>query len=71
MGKTWADRWNRIKPELTLADLCLDVSGKFLFGIGLGAFLAPLLKSLAWAFIAVGVALSVAVKAKYWRRFWS
>jgi len=53
-----------------LRDLLLDVSGKVLVGLGLGAWLARYLRSSAWILVIVGVGLSATVKAKYWKRFW-
>jgi len=70
MGRSWSERWNRVRTELMLRDLLLDVSGKVLVGLGLGAWLARYLRSSAWILVIVGVGLSATVKAKYWKRFW-
>ena len=56
--------------ELTLNDLLVDVSGKFLLGLGLGAVLAHCLRPYAWILVVLGITLSTTVKAKYWKRFW-
>ncbi len=64
-------RWNRIKASLTLADLLLDVTGKALVALGLGALLASWVKPYAVGLIVVGLAVSVTVKAKYWKQFWA
>ncbi len=71
MKRTLADRWNRIRSELTMADLGLDILGKMLVGLGLGTLLADRMRPYAMVVIALGVALSLIVKAKYWKRFWS
>ena len=68
--RSWAERWNRIKTKLTLTDLLLDMSGKMLLTLGLGACLASYLAPYAWGLIIVGFGLSVAVKLKYWKQFW-
>ena len=70
-GGSWSDRWNRIRSEFTLQDLCVDASGKALVGLGLGAWLAPWLQRYAWLLMVMGIALSAMVKAKYWKRFWT
>ena len=70
MGRSWSDRWARIRGELTLTDLMLDVSGKMLLGFGLGVWLADAMRPYAWLFMVGGVALSALVKAKHWKRFW-
>ena len=71
MGRSWSERWSRVRTELTLRDLLLDVSGKVLVGLGLGAWLARYLQSSAWILVIVGIGLSATVKAKYWKRFWA
>ena len=68
--RSLSDRWNRLRTELTLNDLLVDVSGKFLLGLGLGALFVRYLQPYAWVLIGVGLGLSVTVKAKYWKRFW-
>ena len=65
------DRWKRLRTQVTLQDLMLDVGGKTLAALGLGALLAPCLGRVAWLLIGLGVSLSLIVKAKYWKRFWS
>jgi len=64
-------RLERVVRELRWTDFLLDVTGKFLVGLGLGALLASQLLPCAWALITVGLALSVVVKAKYWKQFWA
>lgn len=54
-----------------MRDLCVDLSGKGLVALGVGALLAAWLEPYAWILIVVGVVLSATVKAKYWKRFWS
>jgi hypothetical protein len=49
----------------------VDVVGKILVALGVGALLSPWLLSWALSFIIVGLAFTVAVKAKYWKKFWS
>lgn len=68
---TLNERWERIRPEVTLRDLALDVTGKLLFGIGVGALLASALQPVAWVLVALGLGLSLAVKSKHAKRFWS
>ena len=70
-GRTLSDRWNRIRTELTLRDLALDVSGKALVALGFGALLAQYLEPYAAGLILAGLVLSATVKAKYWKRFWA
>lgn len=70
MARSLESRWNRIKNEVTLADLSLDVIGKVLVGLGLGALLAERLAPSAWWLVGAGLAMSLVVKAKYWKRFW-
>lgn len=65
-----AERWNRIRTELTFADLLIDVGGKALLALGVGALLAEYLAPIAGALVVVGLLFSVTVKAKYWKRFW-
>ena len=69
--RSWSARWNRIKTDVTLQDLGQDVLGKVLVALGLGALFAQALLAYAGVLIAVGLLLSVVVKAKYWKRFWS
>ena len=71
MAGSWSERWQRIKAELTLKDLLLDIFGKILFGIGLGALWADAVRPYVWCFIGTGVIISAIVKLKYWNRFWS
>ena len=71
MSRSLSDRWNRVRGEFALRDLALDVTGKVLVGLGIGAFLAASLAPHAWLLIIVGLGCSVIVKAKYWKRFWS
>ena len=70
MGRSWSARWDRLKSSVSLKDLMLDILGKVLTAIGLGALLAPYLAGCAWILIGIGVALSLSVKAKYWNQFW-
>ena len=69
--RSWSQRWNRIRSEFTLKDLLLDVSGKALVALGLGAHFAQYLARYACGLIIVGLVLSITVKAKYWKRFWA
>jgi F0F1-type ATP synthase assembly protein I len=71
MGRTFSERWAKVREELRLGDLCVDVLGKVLVGVGLGALWAQVIQPVAWGLIAVGAVLMVIVKAKYWKRFWS
>ena len=71
MAHSWSSRWNRLRGELTFQDLLLDVSGKVLLALAVGALLARWLEPYAKILIVVGLALSVSVKAKYWKRFWA
>lgn len=68
---TRGERYNRVIRELTLKDLLVDITGKVLVGLGLGALFAHYLRPYTWWLIIVGLVLSVSVKAKYWKRFWS
>ena len=70
-ARSWSQRWNRIRTELTLQDLLLDVSGKALMALGLGACFAQYLARYACGLVIVGLVLSIMVKAKYWKRFWA
>ena len=71
MAPSMTERWNRIRTEFALGDLTLDVVGKVLVGLGIGALLAAALAPYAWILIIVGLSCSVIVKAKYWKRFWA
>ncbi len=71
MGRVWSERWKRIRVELALGDLLIDVGGKALAALGLGALLAHWLRPCAWGLIVVGLLMSVTVKMKYWKRFWT
>ena len=71
MAPSLTERWNRIRTEFALQDLAVDVVGKVLVGIGIGALLAASLVPYAWWLIIGGLGCSVIVKAKYWKRFWS
>jgi len=71
MGRSLADRWNRIRGTFTLQDLTLDVTGKILVGLGLGALLAEPLRPYTWGLIGIGLGCSAIVKAKYWKKFWA
>jgi len=71
MARSFSERWNTIRSEFTLQDLALDVTGKMLVGIGIGALLAAHIAPIAWAVIGVGLGCSAIVKAKHWKRFWS
>ena len=68
---TLGERSHRVIRELTVRDLLVDITGKVLVGLGLGALFAHALRPYMWALIVVGLALSVSVKAKYWKRFWA
>ncbi len=79
MARCLSERWNDIKGEFTLCDLMMDGIGKLLAGLGLGIYVGACLASrlgyltpvLGVFLIGVGLPLSVAVKAKHWKRFWS
>jgi hypothetical protein len=71
MSRSFSQRWNRVRSEIALQDLMLDVSGKVLVALGLGAIFAGHIKPYAGVAIFLGLALSVIVKAKYWKRFWA
>ena len=71
MRRSLTDRWNRIRGTFTLQDLTLDVTGKILAGLGLGALWAPALQPYIWCLIGGGLVCSAVAKAKYWKRFWS
>ena len=71
MAPSLTERWNRIRTEFALRDLILDVIGKFLVGVGIGAWLAAALAPYAWMLVVVGLSCSLIVKAKYWKRFWA
>jgi mannose/fructose/N-acetylgalactosamine-specific phosphotransferase system component IIC len=59
------EKWNRMRGQLTLRDLALDVTGKMLMALGFGALFAEVIGPRAWYFIIGGIALSVFVKFKY------
>lgn len=69
MIKTWSAYWNRVRAHVTLTDLLLDITGKFLVGLGVGAWCARTLAPYQWWLIGLGIACSVFVKLKYWKRF--
>jgi len=71
MSRTLTERWNRVRTEFALRDLILDVVGKFLVGVGIGALLAQHLAHYAGVLIVIGLVCSIVVKAKYWKRFWA
>ncbi len=71
MGRSLTDRWNRVRGEFALQDLALDVAGKVLLGLGLGALLAAALRPCAWWLVVAGVTCSAVVKTKYWKKFWA
>ena len=71
MSRSLSERWHRLRTELTLKDLLLDILGKVTAALGIGALWHQYLREAAWALIGVGVALSLSVKRKYWNRFWS
>lgn len=64
------DGWHRVKAKLRLRDLLLDVGGKSLVFLGIGALLSEALQSCAWSLIIVGILPSLYVKTKYWNVFW-
>ena len=70
MAGSWSERWQRVKAKLTLKDLLLDIAGKMLVGVGIGALCADTLRPYVWCFIGTGVILSAVVKRKYWNQFW-
>ena len=71
MTPTWSDRWQRVKAELTVKDFLLDIAGKMLIGVGLGALCAETFRPYVWCLIGTGIILSALVKVKHWKRFWS
>jgi hypothetical protein len=71
MSKSLADRWDNIRNKIELTDITLDGIGKFLLGMGLGGFLAPWKSSYCVVLVAAGFILTIGVKAKYWKSFWS
>ncbi len=60
-----SEAWNRVRGHLTLQDLMLDVTGKMLVALGLGALFGDFVRPRAWYFIIGGVLLSVVAKLKY------
>ena len=70
MSRSLTERWNRLRTELTLKDLSLDLIGKIVAALGIGALWHQYLHEAAWAMIGIGISLSLAVKRKYWNRFW-
>ena len=70
MCRRLEERWNRLRTQVSLRDLTLDVSGKLLAAAAAGALLAPWLRPCAWWMIGAGLLVSIVVKAKYWKRFW-
>ncbi len=73
MMTTLTERWNRVRTQLSLGDLALDVSGKMLAAFGLGLLAAAggcPASSGGWLML-VGVLMSATVKAKYWKSFWA
>ena len=71
MARSWSERWQRVKADLTLKDLLLDIAGKMLVGVGIGALYADAIRPYSWCFIGSGVILSVLVNTKYVKQFWS
>ena len=71
MSRSLSERWHRLRSDVTLKDLCLDVLGKVTAALGVGALLHQYLHDAAWAMIGIGIALSLTVKRKYWNRFWN
>ena len=71
MAPSWSERWQRVKADLTLNDLLLDIAGKMLVGVGIGALYADAIRPSLWCFIGSGIILSLLIKAKYSKRFWS
>ena len=71
MAPSWSERWQRVKADLTLKDVLLDAAGKILIGVGVGALYADAIRPYIWCFIGSGIILSVLVKAKYVKQFWS
>ena len=70
---TLTQRWNRIRTQLTISDLLVDVGGKMLAAFGLGLLAAAggcPSRSAGWM-ILLGVLMVATVKAKYWKRFWA
>ena len=74
MAKSWSERWDRIKTDVTLLDLVADSCGKVLVALGIGVILGPQLGDAAaicaFFLIGAGFPLVFAVKTKYWKRFW-
>ena len=71
MRKSLTARWNHVRSTFALSDLLLDITGKVLVALGLGVWLAPILQPYVWLLIIAGVVVSLTVKAKYWKQFWS
>ena len=71
MAGVWSARWDRVVKSLSPSDLLLDIAGKMLVGLGIGALLATLLLPSAWMLIGLGIGMSAVVKAKYWKLFWA
>ena len=73
MRRSLPERWERIKPGFTLFDLTMDSLGKFLVALGLGILLAHWIADaiIAAFLIGAGAAITWAIKAKHWKRFWS
>lgn len=63
--RSMSEVWNRVRGHMTLADLMLDVTGKMLMALGVGALFADVVRPRAWYLIVGGLLLSFAVKAKY------
>ena len=71
MAPSPSERWNRIRGEVELRDLLLDMGGKFLIGLGIGMMFEDSFAPYAWTFVVIGLGLSGVAKAKYWKRFWA
>ena len=71
MAASWSERWQRVKAELTFKDVLWDIAGKMLIGVGIGAVYADTIRPYVSCFIGSGIILSLLVKAKYVKRFWS
>ncbi|GEM_PF-4773281 len=72
MGKSLQQRWAQTRPHVDLLDLGWDGLGKFLLGLGVGILGAPGATPVCpWYSLALGGAMILFVKGKYWRRFWS
>ncbi len=70
-SRSLPERWNRVRSRFSLTDLAIDMEGKVLAALGIGALIAPAIRDIALALVVVGVGLTLTIKAKHWKRFWS